>query len=346
MNISTHGTAFTSYDVEANYKTKEAISKEKVSFDETIKQTNAVENVVYHTTTQADDAKPTTFIDPVTKKYVIASLENETLDKLRGKFGTDDVVEKEDGSIRLTGDAEAFVSGWFADIAYKREFLTADANSDGQLSEDEYKNVKNSYNSIAHFYTSGDGATEEIDIFAEEVTEQYVKYDKDNVSYRNHYNSDDSTSLDDELNMTINLDKDFDGNMTLEESYMETNKSLFNAIKADLISLGETAKMQGNSEVENLNASLGEIFDKFGKSYNKDISIVDRILNIRLDIFLQKDEKEQEKIMSIFNDMIESGKEPTKENIKQIYTQENIEQLKRLKDNTKENTNAKLERYS
>lgn len=303
MNISTYGTAFTSYDVKANYQTKEEISKEKVSFDETIKQTNEVESVVYHTTTKADDANPTTFIDPVTKKYVIASLENKTLDKLREQFGKDDVVEKEDGSIRLTGEAEAFVSGWFADIAYKREFLTSDENNDGQISEDEYKNVKNSYNSIAHFYISRDEPTEEIDIFAEEVTKQYVKYDKDNVSYRNHHNSDNSTSLDDELNMTINLDKDFDGNMTLEESYMETNKSLFNAIKADLISLGERAKMQGNSEVENLNASLGEIFDKFGLSYNKDMSTLDKILNIKLDIYSEYDRNEQDKILLKLNEM-------------------------------------------
>jgi len=136
MTIAAYRTAFTSYDVKANKQTKDDTSQEKVSFDTTVKKTNAVENVVYHTTIQADDAKPTTFRDPVTQKYVIASLKDETLDKLRGYFGTDNIIEKEDGTIRLTSNAEAFVSGWFTDIAYKREFLIADANNDGNLSND------------------------------------------------------------------------------------------------------------------------------------------------------------------------------------------------------------------
>lgn len=53
-----------------NKQTKEEIKQENVSFDETIKQTNEVENAIYHTTTQTDDVKPTTFIDPVTKNML------------------------------------------------------------------------------------------------------------------------------------------------------------------------------------------------------------------------------------------------------------------------------------
>jgi hypothetical protein len=320
MIISTYGTAFTSYDVKANHKTKEEISDEKVSFDETVTQTHQVEDVVYHTTTQADDAKPTTFIDPVTKKYVIASLENETLDKLRGHFGTDNVIEKEDGGIRLTGEAEAFVSGWFADIAYKREFLTADANSDGQLSEDEHNNTRND------FVVEGMAVIELLEkeerllAVGEKVVDNYVKA-LNNNGYRELQNA---SSLDDELNNTILLDSNFNGKMTLEEAYSHESES--NAETVILRHLDELGITTIPSDI--------------------DTSNFDHLLNFILDVFLQKDEKEQEKIMSRFNDMIESGKEPTKENIEQIYTQENLEQLKRLKEDTKENTNGKLEVYS
>ncbi len=323
MNIKTYGTAFTSYDVKANHKTKEEIIEEKVSFDETVKQTNEVEDIVYHTTTKADDAKPTTFIDPVTKKYVIASLENETLDKLRGKFGSNNVVEKEDGSIRLTGDAEAFVSGWFADIAYKREFLTADANGDGQLSEDEYNNTWNDFGIENFSMTEFSSGEEKLLLSGEKITQSYESA-SDSIGYKNYREFDIATSLDDELNTTLQVDTNFDGKMSLEEAY--STKEDKDAKTVILRHLDEWGISTIPSEI--------------------DTSSFDHLLNFILDIFLQKDDKEQEKIMSKFNDMIELGKEPTKENIKQIYTEENLEQLKRLKDNTKENPNATLKVYS
>lgn len=31
-------------------------------------------------------------------------------------------LKEKDGSLRLNGEVEAFVTGWFGDIAYKREF--------------------------------------------------------------------------------------------------------------------------------------------------------------------------------------------------------------------------------
>ena len=335
MTIATYGTAFTSYDVKANHKTKEEINDEKVSFDETVKQTNEVEDVVYHTTTQIEGAKPTTFIDPVTKKYVIASLENETLDKLRGKFGSDNVIEKEDGSIRLIGDAEAFTSGWFADIAYKREFLTADANSDGQLTEEEYNKTRNNFGvegfSLSE-YSSGEerllGAGEKIlentqysfssrDMISTGISG--VSEQTDIISYRTEKIA---ISLDDELNTTLQGDKDFNGEMNLEEAYSVND----NEVKERVLN---HFKEWGISTIPS----------------ELDTSSFDHLLNFILDIFLQKDDKEQEKIMSRFNDMIESGKEPTKENIEQLYTQENLEQIQKLKITSKETPNVKFEVY-
>jgi len=322
VNIKTYGTAFTSYDVKANHKTKEEISEEKVSFDETVKQTNEVEDVLYHTTTKADDAKPTTFIDPVTKKYVIASLENETLDKLRGKFGSDNVVEKEDGSIRLTGDAEAFVSGWFADIAYKREFLTADANSDGQLTEEEYNNTWNDFGIENQSMTEFSSGEEKLLFSGEKIIQSYGNASND-VGYRNYREFDIATSLDDELNTTLQGDKDFDGKMTLKEAYNTNGNSAKDIVLRHLKEFG----------VSTVPSEL-------------DTSSFDHLLNFVLDIFLQKDDKEQEKIMQKMYDNIEHGEEPTKENIEQIYTEENLEQIKKLKVTNKESKNATLEVYS
>lgn len=322
MQISVHGTAFTSYDVKANKQTKEEIAKEKISFDETIKQTNAVENVVYHTTTQADDAKPTTFIDPVTKKYVIASLKNETLDKLRGHFGTDNVVEKKDGTIRLTGDAEAFVSGWFADIAYKRDFLTADKNSDGQLSKDEYNNTRNNFGIEGFAITESSSGSEKLLVAGEKIMEDNTYGYSDNTQagyYRNYQKFDTVDSLDDELNTTLQVDKDFNGKMSLEEAYSAKGNTVEETVFKDL-------EMWGITTVPS----------------DLDTSDFDFLLNFVLDIFFQKDGKEQEKIMSKVNEMLNSMEEITSDDIEKVYTEEHLEHIQALK----ENNNATLDAYT
>jgi len=262
MRIETYGTAFTSYDVKANKQTKEQLSNEKISFNDDIQKTNEIKNISYHTAIKT--GKPTVFKDPTNDKYVIVSLNDKIIEKLKTKFDEDNFIEKEDGSIRLTGEAEAFVSGWFADIAYKREFLESDKNQDGKISEDEYKKVKNSYISEANSLIQVDGTSERIAYFGEKITQQYVTVDKDDITYRQHQNSENlPSSLDDELNMTLKLDKNFDGIMTLEESYSETNESLINIVMADLKSIGETAEPLEDSQMNILDLSLIDAFDKF-----------------------------------------------------------------------------------
>ncbi len=59
------------------------------------------------------------FDDPKTKQRVALSLDEANLKKLKGAFGSEDFYERKDGTIRLNGKAESFVSGWFGDIAYK-----------------------------------------------------------------------------------------------------------------------------------------------------------------------------------------------------------------------------------
>jgi len=264
MNIKTYGTAFTSYDVKANKLTKEQISNEKVSADTEVKKTNEMENISYHTTSKSANSKFTVFKDPTNGKYVVSSLNDKTIEKLKTQFPEDNFIEKEDGSLRLTGEAEAFVSGWFGDIAYKREFLESDKDNDGQLTEDEYLNVKNSYISEANLLIRVDETSEKIAYFGENITQQYVTVNEDVITYRKHQNSEDlPSSLDNELNMTLKLDKNFDGIMTLEESYAETNESLINIVIADLKSLGETAEPLENSQMSAIDKSLIAVFDKF-----------------------------------------------------------------------------------
>ncbi|RLA84357.1 MAG: hypothetical protein DRG78_01705 [Epsilonproteobacteria bacterium] len=343
MTIGTHGTAFTSYDVETNYKTQEEIDKEKVSFDETVSQTHEVEEVVYHTTTQIDGAKATTFIDPVTKKYAIVSLENETLDKLRGKFGEDDVIKKEDGSIRLTGDAEAFVSGWFADIAYSRNFLKADANNDGQLSEDEYKNTFNNFGVEGMAITERKGGNEELIAVSEKIVQSYGLASNES-GYVNYREYDKAISLDDELNTTIQIDNNFDSEMSLDEAY--STKEDKNAQAVMTRHFEEFIKSIG--DIDEYNVEMDKNSKNFNKLLNEEnIENFDLNINFILDLFMQKDQKEQDRIIEKLLQLKEDNKEePSIDVMDKVYTQEHLQRITQAQKDAKENNGLHLKTYS
>ena len=219
MTIILSGNVFTSYDV----KTKNS-SKNENSFEETLQNQKQQS---YQTNNQlSQTSSKTSFIDPVNGEKVSVSLENSTLEKLQNRFGVNSVVKDETGNINLSGEAQEFVAAWFADIAYTRGFLEADANNDGILSEEEYGNTRNDTNISLRVRFDKDTFVAE-----ENAIENYSKRtDFDYASYRTEKKE---GSLDDELNYTLNLDKDFDGNITLQEAY-EGESSVNEKVKYDM----------------------------------------------------------------------------------------------------------------
>lgn len=139
MKITVSGTVFTSYDVKAKNN-----SKNEMSFEETLQSQNQQSYQTNHQLSQT--SSKTIFIDPVNGGNISVSLENSTLEKLQNRFGVNSVVKNEAGDVELNDKAQDFVAGWFADIAYAREFLKADINNDGVLSEEEYGNTRNDTN--------------------------------------------------------------------------------------------------------------------------------------------------------------------------------------------------------
>ncbi|OCL86773.1 hypothetical protein AAX26_01079 [Aliarcobacter thereius] len=219
MQITLSGNVFTSYDV----KTKNS-SKNENSFEETLQKQNQQS---YQTNNQlSQTSSKTTFIDPLSNQKVSVSLENSTLEKLQNRFGEKSVVRNEAGDVELKDKAQEFVAGWFADIAYTRGFLKADVNNDGILSEEEYGNTRNDTNISLKIRFNNDTFVAE-----ENTIENYSKRtDFEYISYRTEKKE---GSIDDELNYTLNLDKDFDGNITLQEAY-EGESSVNDKVKYDM----------------------------------------------------------------------------------------------------------------
>ena len=285
MTIILSGNVFTSYDV----KTKNS-SKNENSFEETLQNQKQQS---YQTNNQlSQTSSKTSFIDPVNGEKVSVSLENSTLEKLQNRFGVNSVVKDETGNINLSGEAQEFVAAWFADIAYTRGFLEADANNDGILSEEEYGNTRNDTNISLRVRFDKDTFVAE-----ENAIENYSKRtDFDYASYRTEKKE---GSLDDELNYTLNLDKDFDGNITLQEAY-EGESSVNEKVKYDMQKLFiESDLFKNDGYFGNyFNQALNYILDIMDKGEDLD---KEKWEQIRKDNYLKLDKGDPATLIHTWN---------------------------------------------
>lgn len=221
MDISAHGIAFSAYNGEDNKPNVE--KKEKSSFD------NELDNFSYQSTTCDENSIKTYFKDPTNDKEVMVSLDSKTIDKLESHFGKESFIKKDDNSIQLTNNAEKYVANWFADIAYNRKFLEADRNHDGKLTENEYNNTHNDFNVEFLSITESFGGKERLLVAREEVTKKYTKTDAI-FNEQNYRKNEIVKSIDDELNKTLEIDKDFDSKITLEEAFSTEKEKKFEEV--------------------------------------------------------------------------------------------------------------------
>ena len=217
------GTAFWAMSANVNTKTKQQLEEEEsIGQTSDTSKTSNTQKPNDKTISPNDNEQTVIFADPTNGNLVKLNLSNKNIEKLKSHFSNEDFYERKDKTLRLNGEAEAYVSGWFGDIAYKREFLKADTDNDGKLSEGEYQNTRNAFNGHGELIGSG----ESIVSITEQITNSYVKSsdttDSRIVNYS--YGKQRPDSLDEELNITLEADGDFNSKMSLLESY-KTNKS-------------------------------------------------------------------------------------------------------------------------
>ena len=82
------------------------------------------------------------FEDERSKQLVSVNLSTRNLLRLISHFGGENnFFVRNDGVVRLNGDAQNFVSGWFDKVAYEMNLLGADADKNGLISGDELGNT-------------------------------------------------------------------------------------------------------------------------------------------------------------------------------------------------------------
>lgn len=169
------------------------------------------------------------FEDSVSNQLISLSLTSENFTRLQDKFqNKEDYFQREDGSIRLNGEAGNFISSWFTDMAYGLNWLGADSNKDGIIRAGELSNAYLHATQI----TLGDN----------NVSFSYIG--KINASYVF-----DEINIERGLNHRIMDDKNLDKEISYDELYDDEDLALFadfakNENSTDSVSANSKRKTQ------------------------------------------------------------------------------------------------------
>lgn len=214
-----NGTVFSAMQAAVQNRDTSALANEEeqdrlqgLSGASALRQNNAFlvndSNVIASGTTQV------MFNDPKSGSRVTLSLSQENFAKLQANFSSSDFYQRQDGVVRLNGNAEAFVAGWFGDVAYRQNYLAADSDKNGRIGDTETKNLKNSLFSTGQFALDGSA-----DI--ELAISGYAAFDA-------RFDSNKPMTIEDALNVMIQKDKNLDGKLERLGEYETESEAIAN----------------------------------------------------------------------------------------------------------------------
>lgn len=176
------------------------------------------------------------FDDPTSGERVSALISKENMERLQEKFNKKDFYAREDGNMRLSGKAEAYVSGWYAEIMGNVGAQRADLNQDGKFSENERGLLRDGYSfELSQSQSFGNP----ISVL---LVEGNTKSDDTEVR-----------TTEDLLDNFISQDKDLNGKISVQEHFEVTRGSLYSALKGILESQeNPLAEMVAQSQEANL----------------------------------------------------------------------------------------------
>lgn len=163
------------------------------------------------------------FKDTVSGNTINLKLSDENLNKLKLHFGSHN-LSQENGKIVLSGEAEKFVSGWFGDIAFKRNYVGADSDKNGFLNDEEKALTYAGYSSENSITLSANRSSN-IDSVNFHGISSYLPYNK-------HYDAQLTNTIEKELNATLKADVNMNGYLTLGE--LQSKQSIFDLAKKNI----------------------------------------------------------------------------------------------------------------
>lgn len=177
---------------------------------------------------QDSNYKLVLFDDATSGERVSALLSKENLERLQEKFHKKDFYARDDGLMRLSGKAEAYVSGWYAQIvAGEVGAQKADLDRDGKFSDKERGLIQDGYTfKLAEKGILNNGMA---------VYSVATNTKADDTKVR---------TIEDLLDNFITQDKNLDGKISVQEHIEATRGNLVQTLKGILKSEENTlAKM-------------------------------------------------------------------------------------------------------
>ena len=211
------------------------------------------------------------FTDKISTNTINLRLSDENLSRLKTHFGSQNFDKDKSGKIALKGEAADFVSGWFGDIAYKRNYAGADSDKNGFLNDSEKGETLAGYATNTTKKVEGANVT---DVDFNGVS-SYLPYSK-------HYDAPLANTIEKALNESLKADINMDGYLNLIE--LQSKEQIIKSAKKTIE--GETPTQTGEGGVDLLEElmkklkkrleelskrlNLGDI-DELAKSLDKDL---------------------------------------------------------------------------
>ena len=167
-------------------------------------------------------ANEVSFVDKISGNTINLKLSDENLQRLKTTFGAHNFDKDKNGQITLKGDAENFVSGWFGDIAYKRNYVGADADKNGFLNESEKSTTLAGYGTESTFQIGDGSNVASVDM---QGVSSYLLYNK-------HYDASLPNTIEKALNATLKADTNMDGYLNLGE--LQSKEQIINLAKKNI----------------------------------------------------------------------------------------------------------------
>ena len=204
------------------------------------------------------------FEDERSKQLVSVNLSTRNLLRLISHFGGENnFFVRNDGVVRLNGDAQNFVSGWFDKVAYEMNLLGADADKNGLISGDELANT--------FFYESP---------YVYGNTKKDVSIYTLTGGAKIAYNESDLRGvqiervIDGSLNALLDEDKNMDGKITFVEHFGSKMMAL-GSVEMELN--GSCSDAGGCNPFELMLEELKKLLEELQQKLQKDLKSADKL---------------------------------------------------------------------
>ena len=142
-------------------------------------------------------------------KQISLNLSDKTINFLQKHFINSNFIALKDGSTGLSGEAAAFVEGWYKDIVYNRGFTQSNIDKNSVISHNEHLVLKNSLTQ------DSEGIRD---------NEWLIFGAGENKAYQNGGANDGKITLGELMDRTLQSDKNHNGEITFLEAYAGEDK--------------------------------------------------------------------------------------------------------------------------